>query len=102
MVSNGVWKWPNEWNSEYPNVVSIPVPQIDENKSDKIVWRNKNNKECKFSVKEVYKDLRNDSEEVKWAKVIWFSQNIPKHSFILWLAAQNKLMTHECLCSLFE
>ena len=40
-------------------------------------------------------DLRNESEEVKWAKVIWFSQNIPKRSFILWLAVQNKLMTHD-------
>lgn len=37
--------------------------------------------------------MRNGSNEVKWAKVLWFSQNIPKHSFILWLDAQNKFMT---------
>ncbi|GJW72611.1 reverse transcriptase zinc-binding domain-containing protein [Tanacetum coccineum] len=33
------------------------------------------------------------SFEIKWAKRIWYSQFIPKQSFILWMAVQGMLMT---------
>lgn len=34
-------------------------------------------------------------ESVKWAKLIWYSQCIPRHSFILWIAIQCKLKTQD-------
>lgn len=32
-----------------------------------------------------------------WYKVVWFSQNIPRNSFILWLAVKKKLKTQDRL-----
>ncbi|GJZ38275.1 reverse transcriptase zinc-binding domain-containing protein [Tanacetum coccineum] len=75
--------------------MKIQVPILNAEKNDRIVWKNNDGRECNFSLKEVYNDMREMSIEVKWAKMIWFSQCIPKHSFILWLAIQEKLMTYD-------
>lgn len=32
---------------------------------------------------------------VEWHHLVWFSSSIPKHSFILWLAINRKLMTQD-------
>ncbi|GJX51883.1 RNA-directed DNA polymerase, eukaryota, reverse transcriptase zinc-binding domain protein [Tanacetum coccineum] len=43
----------------------------------------------------VYDDMREHNEEVKWGKLVWYSQCIPKHSFILWMVVQRRLLTHD-------
>nr|XP_043612390.1 uncharacterized protein LOC122584241 [Erigeron canadensis] len=48
-----------------------------------------------FSVKSVWLDLIEECSDVPWAKLIWYSQCIPRHSFILWLAMWQKLKTHD-------
>ncbi|GJS26999.1 RNA-directed DNA polymerase, eukaryota, reverse transcriptase zinc-binding domain protein [Tanacetum coccineum] len=93
MVSNGEWVWPREWENDFPIIKQINVPKLDFEKDDWLVWKNKNNKECKFSIREAYKDIRIQSSEVIWAKLVWYCQCIPKQSFILWMAIQGKLMT---------
>ncbi|GJU64196.1 reverse transcriptase zinc-binding domain-containing protein [Tanacetum coccineum] len=65
------------------------------NQKDELVWRCKKGKESQFSVKQAYEDLRNQKEEVTWSRLVWFSQNIPKHAFVLWMAIQNKLTTQD-------
>ncbi|GKA75372.1 hypothetical protein Tco_0781750 [Tanacetum coccineum] len=37
-------------------------------------------------IKQTYNDLLVDEVDVDWWKLILFSQNIPKHAFIVWLA----------------
>ncbi|PWA58483.1 RNA-directed DNA polymerase, eukaryota, Reverse transcriptase zinc-binding domain protein [Artemisia annua] len=32
---------------------------------------------------------------VSWCKLIWLSQNIPKHTFVFWKAVQNRLTTQD-------
>ncbi|GKF52255.1 reverse transcriptase zinc-binding domain-containing protein, partial [Tanacetum coccineum] len=64
-------------------------------KMDETVWRSKSGIDGKFTIRQAYKDLCDNVEIVKWHKVIWFSQNIPKHSFILWMAVQNRLVTQD-------
>ncbi|GJT89551.1 RNA-directed DNA polymerase, eukaryota, reverse transcriptase zinc-binding domain protein [Tanacetum coccineum] len=86
------------WNkallkTKYPIMRHIKVPKLNTEKGDWLVWKNKDGKECKFSIKEVYKDMRIQSSKTTWAKLIWFSQCIPKRSFMLWMAIQGKLMT---------
>ena len=49
----------------------------------------------KFSVSQTYQDMQIENMDVNWNKVVWYSQNIPKHSFILWLAIQNRLTTQD-------
>ncbi|GJX44527.1 RNA-directed DNA polymerase, eukaryota, reverse transcriptase zinc-binding domain protein, partial [Tanacetum coccineum] len=59
--------------------------------NDRVVWRNKFGKDMDFSVSIVNTDLNEQGHVVPWWKLMWFSQCIPKPSFILWLAVQNRL-----------
>ncbi|PWA89670.1 RNA-directed DNA polymerase, eukaryota, Reverse transcriptase zinc-binding domain protein [Artemisia annua] len=49
----------------------------------------------KFSIRMAYSELHDGGNVVRWSKLIWFSQNIPKHAFLLWLAIQCKLPTQD-------
>ncbi|GJY36038.1 RNA-directed DNA polymerase, eukaryota, reverse transcriptase zinc-binding domain protein [Tanacetum coccineum] len=48
-----------------------------------------------FFVSQAYYDLQTYSNAVSWNKLVWFSENIPKHAFILWLVIQEKLTTQD-------
>ncbi|GJY42292.1 hypothetical protein Tco_0429562 [Tanacetum coccineum] len=39
LISNGAWRWPSDWYNRFPDVVSIPVPEISESRDDCLVWR---------------------------------------------------------------
>ena len=97
MICEGQWKWPTERHNLYPVVVAINAPVLDQEKKDSVVWTNKVNEEKKFSIKEVYHDLRRNTIEVRWGALLWFTQCIPTHSFILWLAIQGQLLTQDRL-----
>ncbi|XP_060969513.1 uncharacterized protein LOC133036792 [Cannabis sativa] len=51
----------------------------------------------KYSISGGYKLLQPVSETKKWSKLVWCRTNVPKHSFILWLAFQDRLKTKESL-----
>ncbi|GJS24786.1 reverse transcriptase domain, reverse transcriptase zinc-binding domain protein [Tanacetum coccineum] len=34
LISNGSWRWPHDWLSRFPNVVNIPVPDINNELND--------------------------------------------------------------------
>ncbi|GJY88850.1 RNA-directed DNA polymerase, eukaryota, reverse transcriptase zinc-binding domain protein [Tanacetum coccineum] len=61
LISNGSWSWPRGWNERYNETSQIQVPKIIENLKDKAVWINKNGKEKKFSVHEVWKSMKINS-----------------------------------------
>nr|GEU89064.1 hypothetical protein [Tanacetum cinerariifolium] len=50
---------------------------------------------CVWPEEWIYNNVGSNDGIVKWHKLVWFSQNIPKHSFILWMAIQNKLVTQD-------
>ncbi|KAM6569105.1 hypothetical protein CsatB_017090 [Cannabis sativa] len=50
---------------------------------------------CKIA--EVYKILTAPTESYHWSKQVWSRLNIPKHSFLIWLAVQDRLKTRERL-----
>ncbi|GKA96494.1 RNA-directed DNA polymerase, eukaryota, reverse transcriptase zinc-binding domain protein [Tanacetum coccineum] len=56
-----------------------------------VIWLDNNGNPKRFTMKNVYDDIREHSEEVKWGKLVWFSQCIPKHSFILWISVEESL-----------
>ena len=62
---------------------------------DKAVWVTNGGIEVDFSVKVDTNDLCDAVPSVQWWKLVWFAQNIPKHSFILWLAIQDMLSTQD-------
>ncbi|XP_071727475.1 uncharacterized protein [Rutidosis leptorrhynchoides] len=45
----------------------------------------------------VWEYVRSRSNLVPWASVVWFSNNIPKHAFVLWLLMGEKLKTQDKL-----
>ncbi|GJU50290.1 RNA-directed DNA polymerase, eukaryota, reverse transcriptase zinc-binding domain protein [Tanacetum coccineum] len=93
MIVNGQWRWPYEWNEKFPMLKNLVVPTIKNGVNDRIVWHDKFGKDVAFSVSVANRDMNDQGPCVPWWKLIWFPQCIPKHSFILWLAVQNRLTT---------
>nr|GEX45972.1 hypothetical protein [Tanacetum cinerariifolium] len=48
-----------------------------------------------FLLKNVWKDLYVNGENVTWSSMVWYTQCIPKHAFVLWMAVQEKLLTQD-------
>ncbi|PWA52120.1 reverse transcriptase zinc-binding domain-containing protein [Artemisia annua] len=96
-IVNHNGQWPVEWMIKYPQLSQIQTVNLSNGKSDTLRWKNRNGDVGKFTVSQMYKDISEEVIEAKWYKLIWFSQNIPKHAFILWLAVQNKLTTQDMI-----
>ncbi|GKA53967.1 reverse transcriptase domain, reverse transcriptase zinc-binding domain protein [Tanacetum coccineum] len=97
IVTNGSWKWPNEWRLKYPYLYTITVPSLVPNSLDQIVWKTQNDMDSGFSVATVWDCIRPRGDEIDWYNLVWFSHNIPRHSIHLWLVIQRKLKTHDKL-----
>ncbi|GJT98864.1 RNA-directed DNA polymerase, eukaryota, reverse transcriptase zinc-binding domain protein [Tanacetum coccineum] len=50
IVTNGSWKWPNEWRLKYPSLYTITFPSLVPNSLDEIVWKTRNDMDSGFSV----------------------------------------------------
>ncbi|GKF47713.1 reverse transcriptase zinc-binding domain-containing protein, partial [Tanacetum coccineum] len=95
MIHNGQWRWPEEWYKKFPMITNIDVPVLDDATTDKVVLRDRNGRDMKFSMNTANTDMNIQYPVVSWWKLIWFSQCIPKHSFIVWLAIQDRLTTQD-------
>ncbi|GJS11309.1 RNA-directed DNA polymerase, eukaryota, reverse transcriptase zinc-binding domain protein [Tanacetum coccineum] len=71
MINNNKWKWHNEWKDVFPGFITIPVPTCINHK-DK-------------------------HPKIGWRSLVWFSQNIPSHAFVVWMAIQKRLMTQDII-----
>ncbi|CAN1241185.1 hypothetical protein LINPERPRIM_LOCUS4856 [Linum perenne] len=47
-----------------------------------------------YSVSKVWQSIRQKNSQVNWYIAVWKGPNIPKHSFISWLAATNNIVTN--------
>ena len=83
-------------------MLNVPVPILFDEFEDKVLWINKKNKEVVFTVKEAWKALRLDSPKVIWYKLIWFTQCIPRHAFVLWMAMRGRLKTTDRISKWFN
>lgn len=50
-----------------------------------------------YSCAETWDYIRFKCQKASWWRTIWFPLAIPKHAFILWLAARDRLLTGENL-----
>lgn len=72
---------------------AIPLPQVS-NGGDSFLWRKSQDIfEDKFSSHHTWDQIREPHFLVPWRQLIWFSQGIPRCSFIAWLAMKNRLST---------
>ncbi|GKC89418.1 hypothetical protein Tco_1150067 [Tanacetum coccineum] len=76
---------PNEWSSKFPMIYQLPAITSNQDHIDILMWKRRDGL-GDFSVRQTYYDRQNTNEVVTWSKLVWFSQNISKHAFILWLA----------------
>ncbi|PWA41353.1 reverse transcriptase zinc-binding domain-containing protein [Artemisia annua] len=99
MMQHGKWKWPQDWYDKFPLITSIEDPTIQNDYNDIVVWISKNEEKVRFSVKTATIDSSTEVPRVCWWRLIWYAQRIPKHSFIFWLAIQNRLSTQDKMAS---
>ena len=64
-------------------------------RQDKLVWKGSSLRN--LSIKEAYKAIRGQGTRVPWSNFVWFKKLAPRHSFILWLVAQQRLVTMDKL-----
>ena len=97
LISNGSWRWPSDWADRFPNIVSMPVPNLHEAREDVLLWRDHNGGFHNFSVAIAWESIRARADIVDWYNVVWFSHCIPRHSIHLWLVIKEKLKTQDRL-----
>nr|XP_043626221.1 uncharacterized protein LOC122597720 [Erigeron canadensis] len=95
VVKDNEWCWPRELSDKYPVLLEAAPPELSFNRMDRILWKKRTGRCVPFSVQDVFHSLSEDADVVKWARLVWFSQNIPRHAFILWLALKRKLKTQD-------
>ncbi|XP_022157473.1 uncharacterized protein LOC111024165 [Momordica charantia] len=64
----------------------------------KVAWSEISTSSGLFSVSNALDVLRPVRPPVPWFSLVWFGGNIPKHSFIAWLAMRDRLATRDRLC----
>ncbi|GKC31525.1 reverse transcriptase zinc-binding domain-containing protein, partial [Tanacetum coccineum] len=87
--------WPKEWTTLFPMVTQLPNIKLSPEKYDVLMWKRNDGILEKFTIRNAYQDLQSRQKNVRWKDLVWFSQNIPKHAFILWLAIKGSLTTQD-------
>ncbi|GJR76642.1 retrotransposon protein, putative, ty1-copia subclass [Tanacetum coccineum] len=95
MISTGAWSWPQSWLLKAPDIGLIPIPTLDLSQADLRQWLDKNGTLSSFSVAKAWNAIRPRGNQVEWSRIVWFSHNIPRHAFHLWLVMRNGLKTHD-------
>lgn len=91
---NNEWCWPSGLIAMFPEInFSQVAPLVIE--SGEVNWVSRRGKIGKFQTKQAWKDMVVSQPIVDWFGLVWFSNCIPKFSFILWLAIKKKLMTQD-------
>ncbi|GKC02771.1 reverse transcriptase zinc-binding domain-containing protein [Tanacetum coccineum] len=71
LIEENQWKWPDSWYDLFPDITTINVPYLINDKDDECKWRSSDGNEDIFSIK--------------------------KHAFVLWLAVMGRLSTQDRL-----
>ena len=72
---------------------SVPPP-VEDAGGDRVLWKHGDDSyKTWFSLSKTWDQLRDHGNVVEWSKIIWYSEAIPRFSFIAWLAVRNRLST---------
>ena len=99
LVVDNNWCWPMDWRNKFPRLKDIQVPMLNSSCEDKAMWVTNSGKKTEYATKTAWSDLSSNGNTVVWKDVVWYAQNIPRHSFVLWLAVQERLMTQDRLAA---
>lgn len=102
-TQNGFWSLPPARSEEAETlqlVLTTMEAPLESRGGDRFLWRNG---PCsylpKFSSKGTWNFIRQVSPTVPWSKLIWFKEEIPRCTFVTWLAIQARLPTRDRLVS---
>ncbi|GJT48009.1 hypothetical protein Tco_0974166 [Tanacetum coccineum] len=95
LVSNGTWSWPQSWLLKAPDLGLITCPALVSSVADLWQWCDRNGNISSFSVVKAWEAIRPRGNLVPWSRIVWFSHNIPRHAFHLWLVMRHGLKTHD-------
>lgn len=87
--------WPAGWYEKWPQVQHLQVPRLNQNCEDIQVWRTNKGALIPFSLHDAWLALRTNVHKVTWSNHVWFSQCIPKHAYMFWLAVKGRLLTQD-------
>lgn len=91
IIHIGTWNIPGFVRGVAPKVVTmIEEQQIGEDTDD---WVWKASVQGEYTLKSAYETLRSVGQVVWWWKIFWFSNRIPKHSFVTWMTVRGGLKT---------
>ncbi|XP_013713812.1 uncharacterized protein LOC106417576 [Brassica napus] len=96
-VSEGQWKIRGQRSRHYHELhhrVQIePVPNVSQG-PDTFLWRyDEGVYQDSFNAAKTWEQIWSKRAEVVWSRSVWFTQGIPRHAFLVWLAIQNRLST---------
>lgn len=75
-------------------------PIINSDQDDKYLWRLGDGVPTEtFSTSRTWNHLYNQAPEVDWYEAVWFKGRIPKHAFLTWVSARNRLPTRDRMLS---
>ena len=94
IIEEGEWQWPYSFSPALMEVRAVmhllPSPSGSQ---DTVLWIP--SPHGQFTSSHTWAHLRNPTPKVPWYRLVWFPGNIPRHSFIMWLAILNRLSTHD-------
>ena len=97
IIRDGQWLWPVANSNELLTLKeAIPQNMVPNPlRKDNIRWIPSH--AGVFSAKSSWTAIRSHRPQVQWHKLVWYPQNIPRMSFILWLAIRHRLGTQDRL-----
>ncbi|XP_058183911.1 uncharacterized protein LOC131301566 [Rhododendron vialii] len=94
-IVNGEWHWPRARNRTIQQIqTSTPTLTLGDG-DDLITWSISST--GLYSTKHTWEAIRNKSPKVRWSSFVWYSQNVSKWAFILWVACLKRLATRDRL-----
>ncbi|GKV51281.1 hypothetical protein SLEP1_g57948 [Rubroshorea leprosula] len=93
VVNGNFWKWPP---ARSPQLLDIQIVLCDrlypkERDKDIVIWIPSASRT--YTAGRTWHWIRSKQSSVPWHRLVWFSRQIPKHSFISWLAILDRLTT---------
>lgn len=90
IIDQGSWSWPNQRNMVMQIIWHTPDKFLSSpSNCDRVVWTLA--ADGVFSVKSAWEACRHRNPIQNWHKLVWFSQGVPRWSFIAWLAIWGRL-----------
>lgn len=86
--------WPSVWLDIFPVLNTIDQVITIAVVNDRLVWK-VDDTHYSFSTILVWQSIREVEQRVDWCKGVWYTQCIPKHTFLLWLIMREKLITQD-------